>query len=579
MASESSTDNMDNAREKIVIIEADPAALETLRSALDTAGYDVAAFGSSVEALDAIHNAGANLLLMNAHARNVSGTDGPHPRETIATIRGSAATEMVRVISLVGSSVEERTEALNFGADDAISQPWDSSELLARVRAQLRMFRAQKRLREEANIAIEGQQIAHTAFEALAVTEKMASDATSLDHKLKIGFGAICVIVAVMAGVYFLFARSAQKETQRGNAIIARFEGGIIRQQDLISESRKLRTQQGTAANTPAAKDDLQKQAADLKAKMASAAPEDASSLQKELAETNARLARIEQEGQGAQTLIPADVQSVCLLHVSVALRDKDTGQRLRYAGLNPQGQPLQDSDGDPILTLEGHGPEVKIDIFGTGFVAGPNGRVITNHHVAEPWWKDDEFKTFTDQGYQPEISTIRAYFPGDARAFHAEVQQISPETDLATMRVDMQDLKRPVLLVDWSQGAAVTGQPVILMGYATGLAAILARTDEDTAQEIISHNGIDVSKVLDELAHRNLIRPLTTQGHIGDILPDKIVFDAQTTNGGSGGPLFNRKGKVIGVTYAVLRGFGGSNFGIPIKFSEPLLGAAPPAP
>ena len=566
---------MNNTREKIVIVEADPVALETLRSALDTAGYDVAAFTSAVEALDAIHNAGANLLLMNAHARNVLDADGPHPRETIATIRGSAATEMVGVILLVGSSIEERTEALNFGADDAISQPYDSSELLARVRNQLRMFRAQKQLREETRIAIEGQQIAHTAFEALAVTEKMANDASSLDHKLKFGFGAICAIVVVMAGVYFFFARSAQKETQRGNAFITRFEGGIVRQQDLISESRKLRMQQGS----PGARDDLQKQAADLKAKMASAAPEDTNTLQKQLEETNARLARIEQEGQGAQTLIPADVQSVCLLHVSVALRDKNTGQRLRYAGLNQQGQPLQDSGGDPILTLEGHGPEVKIDIFGTGFVAGPNGRVMTNHHVAEPWWKTDDFKVFTDQGYQPEISAIRAYFPGDPRAFHAEVQQISPETDLATMRVDMQDLKRSVLLVDWNQGAAVTGQPVILMGYATGLAAILARTDEDTAQEIISHNGIDVSKVLDDLAHRNLIRPLITQGHIGDILPDKIVFDAQTTNGGSGGPLFNRKGKVIGVTYAVLKGFGGSNFGIPIKFSEPLLGAAPPAP
>src|ERR1700689_118989 len=553
---------MNNTREKIVIVEADPIALETLRSALDTAGYDVAAFTSAVEALDAIHNAGANLLLMNAHARNVLDADGPHPRETIATIRGSAATEMVGVILLVGSSIEERTEALNFGADDAISQPYDSSELLARVRNQLRMFRAQKQLRDETRIAVEGQQIAHTAFEALAVTEKMANNASSLDHKLKFGFGAICAIVVVMAGVYFLFARSAQKETQRGNAFITRFEGGIVRQQDLISESRKLRTQQGT----PGAKNDLQKQAADLKAKMASAAPEDANTLQKQLEETNARLARIEQEGQGAQTLIPADVQSVCLLHVSVALRDKNTGQRLRYAGLNQQGQPLQDSGGDPILTLEGHGPEVKIDIFGTGFVAGPHGRGMTNHHVAEPWWKTDDFKVFTDQGYQPEISAIRAYFPGDPRAFHAEVQQISPETDLATMLVDMQDLKRSVLLVDWNQGAAVTGQPVILMGYATGLAAILARTDEDTAQEIISHKAIDVSKVLDDLALPNM-------------LPDKILFDAQTTNAVSGGPLFNRKGKVIGVTYSLLKGFGGSNFGIPIKFSEPLLGAAPPAP
>ncbi len=109
-------------------------------------------------------------------------------------------------------------------------------------------------------------------------------------------------------------------------------------------------------------------------------------------------------------------------------------------------------------------------------------------------------------------------------------------------------------------------------MGYATGLAALLARTDEDTSQKIISSSGADISQVLDELARRNLIRPLITQGHIGDVLPDKIVFDAQTTSGGSGGPLINPDGKVIGVTFAVLKGFGGSNFGIPIRFSQPLL-------
>ena len=142
-------------------------------------------------------------------------------------------------------------------------------------------------------------------------------------------------------------------------------------------------------------------------------------------------------------------------------------------------------------------------------------------------------------------------------------------------MRVNMRDLKRPVLAIDAGKTAAVTGEPIVLMGYATGLAAILARTDEATAQNIMSHSGSDVSQVLDELARRNLIHPLITQGHIGDILPDKIVFDAQTTSGGSGGPLFNKDGKVIGVTFAVLKGFGGSNFGIPIRFSEPLLNAS----
>ena len=128
-------------------------------------------------------------------------------------------------------------------------------------------------------------------------------------------------------------------------------------------------------------------------------------------------------------------------------------------------------------------------------------------------------------------------------------------------MRVNMQDLKRPILSVDSSKEAALPGQPIVLMGYATGIAAILARADDATAEQIMTRSDGDISQVMDELARRKLIRPIITQGHIGDVLPDKIVFDAQTTNGGSGGPLFNRQGKVIGVTYAVLNGFGGSNF------------------
>ena len=40
--------------------------------------------------------------------------------------------------------------------------------------------------------------------------------------------------------------------------------------------------------------------------------------------DTNARLKRVEQESDAAQSLIPADVQSVCLLHVSVAFHDHE---------------------------------------------------------------------------------------------------------------------------------------------------------------------------------------------------------------------------------------------------------------
>jgi len=50
------------------------------------------------------------------------------------------------------------------------------------------------------------------------------------------------------------------------------------------------------------------------------------------------------------------------------------------------------------------------------------------------------------------------------------------------------------------------------------------------------------------------------------------MVYDAQTTPGGSGGPLFNNEGKVIGINFAMVREFGGSNFAIPVAYAQSLL-------
>ncbi len=542
---------MTDGREQIVVIGEDAQTRERLRAALEGGGYHVRAFATEQEGLASARQPGTDVLVLDAAS---GGVTAPTARNTIATMRGSAQTQYVRVILLTGASADERAAGLDLGADDALSQPFDAAELAARVRAQLRMRRADLQLLDRMRLAEEGQQIAHTAFDALAVTEKMATNAVTLDRRLKLGFAGVLAIAVVMASTYFLFARSAKKDLAHTQATIARLERGVLTQQDLIAEVRRLRSTQPPAAAT--------------------AGGTSGQTLQQQLDDTNARLERIEQQGDAAEKVIRADVDSICLLHVSVAFRNQQSGQRLRYAGLNQQGEPLEDSDGNPVLTLEGTGPEVKLDVFGTGFPAGEQGRILTNRHVAQPWWDNNEMSELTSQGFTPEISAIRAYFPNDPRAFTSEINEISKNTDLATMRVDMKDLQRPVLLVDTAKSAAVTGDPIVLMGYATGLAAILARTDEDTAQNIMTHSGNDVSEVLAELARRNLIHPLITQGHIGDVLPDKIVFDAQTTSGGSGGPLLNKDGKVIGVTFAVLKGFGGSNFGIPIRFSEPLLNA-----
>ena len=111
-----------------------------------------------------------------------------------------------------------------------------------------------------------------------------------------------------------------------------------------------------------------------------------------------------------------------------------------------------------------------------------------------------------------------------------------------------------------------------MLIGYPTGIDAILARSSEDALRSIAAKTNGDLTSVMAELARRKLIRPINTQGHVGDVLKDKIVYDAQTTSGGSGGPLFNSGGKVIAVNVAKLRDFGGSNFAIPAKYAKRLL-------
>ena len=67
------------------------------------------------------------------------------------------------------------------------------------------------------------------------------------------------------------------------------------------------------------------------------------------------------------------------------------------------------------------------------------------------------------------------------------------------------------------------------------------------------------------------MIRPLSTQGHIGDITSQRIVYDAQTSEGGSGGPVFGSNGKVIGINQAMLLN-SPANFGVPIRYGIELL-------
>jgi len=196
---------------------------------------------------------------------------------------------------------------------------------------------------------------------------------------------------------------------------------------------------------------------------------------------------------------------------------------------------------------------------------------ILTNRHIAEPWWEMETSPYYIQLGptIKPRFEVFRAFFPGIKESFPLKVEKISDEVDVALLRIDMRGAKIPALALDYTGRGAVVGEPIILLGYPAGVGAIFAKADPEIVRQLFNMPFVPL---VQELSNWGLIRPLSTQGHLSDILQNRIVYDAQTTAGGSGGPIFNNKGKVIGINYGVFPGFRGSNFGVPVSYGLDLI-------
>jgi len=308
----------------------------------------------------------------------------------------------------------------------------------------------------------------------------------------------------------------------------------------------------------------------ELTARLAEAASGEVRSVKAELAATRARLEALESERAAAERIIREYGAGVCLIQGSYAFYDA-AERPLRYR-IDAAGRAVQDEDGSFALDVTGGGGVHTTLYFGTGFLAKRPGLVLTNRHVGEPWWKDGAAQALIDRGFRPRMLTFRAFFPQEPAPLSLSVERVSEAADLALLRVGAAKRGIPVLPIDASRRAAVPGRPVVLVGYPTGLEAILAKADAAVVRRILESSGTNPERVTDALSREGLIRPSTTQGHIGDVTPTDIVFDAPTTEGGSGGPVFNKEGAVVAVEYAVLQRFGGNAFGVPMRYAVELL-------
>lgn len=210
--------------------------------------------------------------------------------------------------------------------------------------------------------------------------------------------------------------------------------------------------------------------------------------------------------------------------------------------------------------------------VSGTGFLVADN-LVATNRHVVEPWFQDDDDADQIKAGAKPKLEKLVAFFPGMMDPLKLGEVRVSKDQDLAVAKLiegPVPDSIQPMPLADQ---LSEPGDPVIVVGYPLGVSTMLAKTPTNLYKRLASTK--DTIQVANELAAHAMIRPSATCGHLGDIVDEKLIYDAPTAQGGSGGPVFNSRGEVIGVNSAYIDGFNGGTIGISSDALKPLIAAA----
>ncbi len=304
--------------------------------------------------------------------------------------------------------------------------------------------------------------------------------------------------------------------------------------------------------------------------------PSDLNSLRLELSNSlsNAadRLAFLENRSAASTRIIAEATRSIVFLQGSYGFRDIETGNMLRYM-IDDQRRPLFSPRGEPLLILEGDGEVAERVFTGTAFLVSSSGALLTNRHVALPWEDDTILEALMQQGMEPVLIKFIGYIPDTITAFPVQLLKVSDEADLAVLLCSGVVTELPHLSLN--DRLPEPGDEVIVMGYPTGLRSMLAQTGDSFLAELQDNDNLDFWAVAERLSERGFIQPLASRGIIGQVSEATVVYDADTTHGGSGGPVLDINGGALAINTAIIPEYGGSNFGVPVVYARRLLAEA----
>lgn len=213
--------------------------------------------------------------------------------------------------------------------------------------------------------------------------------------------------------------------------------------------------------------------------------------------------------------------------------------------------------------------PEIRARVSGTGFLVGDH-LVATNRHIAEPWYGDSQAEALIRRGATPLVETLVVFFPGSPTPVRLTQASVAKSSDVAVLRAEDSEALRRLPILPLSKSPVSAGDFIDVIGYPMGIAGMIAKSPA-AINEHFAYRANDMS-VARELATRSLIRPWSTCGHLGDVMGDLLIYDAPTAHGGSGGPIVNSNGEVIGVNAGYIDGFSGGSIGVSVESLRPLL-------
>lgn len=129
----------------VLAVDDQPTNLRLLDAVLSPRGHKVLTAQSGAEALALLDTEDVDIVLLDIVMPEMDGY------EVCRRIRSDPATEFLPVVMITASGTEQRLAALEAGADDFVTKPFDKSELLARVASLARIKAYHDTIRRQAD--------------------------------------------------------------------------------------------------------------------------------------------------------------------------------------------------------------------------------------------------------------------------------------------------------------------------------------------------------------------------------------------------------------------------------------------